>query len=393
MIKKLCIVLPIFLLLFKINHAQKLSTFSEISIVTAGPGKELYEKFGHSAIRIKDPSLNLDVIYNYGIFDFDKPNFLLNFAHGKMYYLLAKYDFVYFFNSYMKDKRWLKQQVLNLNTLEKQQVFLYLEKNALKENATYLYDPFFNNCASKLKDISLEVLKDNLILESNEIENNKTLRQLMNNEITWNTWGNFGINLIAGTILDKERNQIAYTYLPDYLYKTSKNAKIKRNGRIVDFVKREDVLLNYKEIQNNNFIVSPIFIFSALLIIVLFITVKNIKNNKRSKVLDFLIFFITGLIGLILTYLWLFSSHTTAPNNFNVLWAFIPNIIIAFLLLRKSVKLWVKNYLKVTIALLNIVPLLWIIGLQSFPVTLIPILILLNIRYFYLLKNLLTSVK
>lgn len=393
MIKKLCLVLPIFLLLFKINHAQKLSTFSEISIVTAGPGKELYEKFGHSAIRIKDPSLNLDVIYNYGIFDFDKPNFLLNFAHGNMYYLLAKYDFVYFFNSYMKDKRWLKQQVLNLNTSEKQQVFLYLEKNALKENATYLYDPFFNNCASKLKDITLEVLKENLILESNEIENNKTLRQLMNNEITWNTWGNFGINLIAGTILDKERNQIAYTYLPDYLYKTFKNAKIKRNGRIVNLVKREDVLLNYKEVQNNNFIVSPIFIFSALLIMVLFITIKNIKNNKRSKVLDFLIFFITGLIGLILTYLWLFSSHTTAPNNFNVLWAFIPNIIITFLLLRKSVKLWMKNYLKVAIALLNLVPLLWILGLQSFPVTLIPILILLNIRYFYLLKNLLPSVK
>ncbi len=393
MIKKLLIVLPIFLLLFKINHAQKLTTFSEISIVTAGPGKELYEKFGHSAIRIKDPSLNLDVIYNYGIFDFDKPNFLLNFAQGKMYYLLAKYDFVYFFNSYMKDKRWLKQQVLNLTLQEKQDYYSYLENNALKQNATYLYDPFFNNCASKLKDISLEVLKENLILESNTIENNKTLRHLMNNEITWNTWGNFGINLIAGTILDKERNQVAYTYLPDYLYKTSKSAKIKRNGKTVNFVKREDILLNYKEVHNNNFIVSPIFIFSILLITVLLITFKDIKNNKRSKFLDFLIFLITGLIGLALSYLWLFSSHTTAPNNFNILWAFLPNIIIAFLLLRKSVKHWVRNYLKVIIVLLNIVLLLWIFDIQSFPITLIPILILLNIRYFYLLKNLLPSIK
>ncbi|WP_299060210.1 DUF4105 domain-containing protein [uncultured Polaribacter sp.] len=393
MIKKLLIVLPIFLLLFKINHAQKLSTFSEISIVTAGPGKELYEKFGHSAIRIKDPSLNLDVIYNYGIFDFDKPNFLLNFAQGKMYYLLAKYDFVYFFNSYMKDKRWLKQQVLNLTLQEKQDYYSYLENNALKQNATYLYDPFYNNCASKLKDISLEVLKENLILESNTIENNKTLRHLMNNEITWNTWGNFGINLIAGTILDKERNQVAYTYLPDYLYKTSKSAKIKRNGKTVNFVKREDILLNYEEVHYNNFIVSPIFIFSILLITVLLITFKDIKNNKRSKFLDFLIFLITGLIGLALSYLWIFSSHTTAPNNFNILWAFLPNIIIAFLLLRKSVKHWVRNYLKVIIVLLNIVLLLWIFDIQSFPITLIPILILLNIRYFYLLKNLLPSIK
>ena len=78
MIKKLYIFVLLSLFSITHNNAQvNLSVYSEISIVTAGPGEELYEKFGHAAIRIKDPVLNLDLIYNYGVFDFNQPNFLL----------------------------------------------------------------------------------------------------------------------------------------------------------------------------------------------------------------------------------------------------------------------------------------------------------------------------
>jgi hypothetical protein len=367
------------------NNAQvNLSVYSEISIVTAGPGEELYEKFGHAAIRIKDPVLNLDLIYNYGVFDFNQPNFLLNFAEGKMYYVLARYDFKYFLASYERDKRWVKQQVLALNQAEKQHFFLYLENNALIENATYLYDPFFNNCASKLKDITTTILGDAVILNSKKIADNKTLRALMNKEVTWNTWGNFGINLISGTILDVERNQLEYTYLPDYLFKTIKNGKIKRNNKIVDLVQREDVLLNFGEISNNISLFNPLAFFTSLLLIVLFITIKDIKNQKRTKWLDFIIFFITGIIGLILTYFWFFSSHKTAPNNFNILWAFLPNLLISFIITKTMAKKWFPKYLIILFVCLALVTILWILGLQVFPITAIPILLLLLIRYLFL---------
>ena len=367
------------------NNAQvNLSVYSEISIVTAGPGEELYEKFGHAAIRIKDPVLNLDLIYNYGVFDFNQPNFLLNFADGKMYYVLARYDFKYFLTSYEKDERWVKQQVLALNQAEKQHFFLYLENNALIENATYLYDPFFNNCASKLKDIAAIILGDAVILNSKKLADNKTLRALMNKEITWNTWGNFGINLITGTILDVERNQLEYTYLPDYLFKTIKNGKIKRDNKTINLVKKEDILLDFDEISNNTSLFNPLAVFTLLLLIVLFITIKDIKNQKRTKWLDFIIFFITGMVGLILTYFWFFSSHKTAPNNYNVLWAFLPNLIIAFIITKAIAKKWLQKYLIVLLICFTIVPVLWILGLQVFPITAIPILLLLFIRYLFL---------
>lgn len=387
MIKKSSIFVLLCLFSIMQSNAQvNLSVYSEISIVTAGPGEALYEKFGHAAIRIKDPVLNLDLIYNYGVFDFNQPNFLLNFADGKMYYVLARYDFKYFLSSYKKEKRWLKQQVLNLNKTEKQELFLYLENNARIENATYPYDPFFNNCASKLKDITTVILKENVVLNSEKIKDKSTLRELMNQEITWNTWGNFGINLITGRILDQERNQLEYTYLPDYLFKTIKNGKIKRDHKIINLVKREDVLLDFDEISANTSLFNPLAFFTLLALIVSLITIKDIKNQKRTKWLDFIIFFLTGIVGLILTYFWFFSSHKTAPDNYNVLWAFLPNLIVAFIVTKAIAKKWLQKYLIILLVCLTIVLILWILELQIFPITAIPILLLLGIRYLFLFK-------
>jgi hypothetical protein len=371
------------------NIAQVfLSNNSEISIVTAGPGKELYEKFGHSAMRVVDSNLNIDFIYNYGIFDFNAPNFYSNFARGKMFYLVAKYDFKYFLNNYNQEQRWLKQQVLNLNLSEKQKIFSYLENNVRKENATYLYDPFFDNCATKLRDILQITLNDQVNLNSVNIPNNQTLRALMEKEIDWNTWGNFGINLIAGTILDKKREQQAYTYLPYHLFTTFKHAKLKRGNSFSPLVEREELLLNFEEQPTRTKILSPFSVFLVLLMIVLIISFQDLRNNTRTRLLDFIIFFVTGMVGVLLSYLWLFSSHTTAPNNFNVIWAFLPNLYIAFTLRKKNPKSWTKKYVFMLLLALVILPVLWLSGVQAFPFAAIPLFILLFVRYLFLYKHL-----
>ena len=67
----------------------ELTEASKVSLVTCGPGEELYEAFGHTAIRIYDPSLGFDAVYNYGTFDFNQPNFYWNFVQGRSLYMLA----------------------------------------------------------------------------------------------------------------------------------------------------------------------------------------------------------------------------------------------------------------------------------------------------------------
>tara|TARA_B110000046_G_scaffold185806_1_gene229466 strand:- start:4607 stop:5776 length:1170 start_codon:yes stop_codon:yes gene_type:complete len=383
-------VLLFFLFLFtKSFYAQvNLSVYSEVSIITAGPGTELYEAFGHSAIRIKDPVLRLDLIYNYGMFDFNAPNFYSNFTKGNLLYRLGRYKFEYFLAGYKRDKRWVKQQVLNLNQDERQAFFMSLENNVLPENASYSYDPYFNNCATKLRDITTTILGDKVNFSNENLDENRSFRQLMDKEIPWNTWGSFGINLALGSKLDQKADFTQYMYLPDYVYSIFNNSTLFIQNQPKKLIKREDVLLDFEEQKQSISFLNPFLIFSIICLIGLFFTFSNFKKKKTSKWLDFILLFTTGIIGVLVIFLWFFTDHSTTPNNFNFLWAFAPNLIIAFLILRQQQQKWLNYYFKFSLFLLIIIPILWIVKLQLFPIAVIPLLILLFTRYLFLSKRL-----
>jgi hypothetical protein len=363
----------------------QLSVYSEISIVTADAGNELFEAFGHSAIRIKDPVLQLDLVYNYGIFDFNAPNFYTNFTKGRLLYKLGRYQFKYFLESYKQDKRWVKQQVLNLTQQQRQAFFMYLERNASPQNATYLYDPFFNNCASKLKDITTTILGDKVEFNDKEIEKELSFRTLMNREIHWNTWGGFGINLALGSKLDKNANLQQYMYLPDYVYTIFKNSTVYFKNQKKPLVKKEELLLDFPNRKQSLPLISPLLVFSIIALLGIFITYRDNKNQKRTKWIDTILLITTGLVGFLIVFLWFFTDHSTTPNNFNVLWAFSPNLIIVFLL--NKGKKWLSTYFIFLIFLLVIITIIWITNIQHFPIAVIPLLILLFVRYLFLSKS------
>ena len=378
----------LFLLFFlqPIHSQIQLSVYAEVSIVTVGPGSELYAAFGHSALRIKDPVLNLDLIYNYGIFDFNQPNFYSNFAKGNMVYTLARYDFKYFLAEYTSEKRWVKEQVLNLNQKEKNAYFQFLEQNAQPQNAKYNYDPYFNNCATILIDITNSVLGNKVEFNHTSFSKKETLRSLMNKELYWNSWGSLGINLIAGTILDKVASPPQYMYLPDYVFNAFKNAKIFVKNQPEKLVKKEVLLLNFKEPKKEVGWLNPFLIFTILGIWGLYITYTDYKNQKRTKILDFTLFFVTGFIGALLLFLWLFSTHSTAPNNFNILWAVAPNFLVAFLFLKNEIPKWVSIYAALLLLFLILLIIIWILKVPIFSIVIIAFLILLFVRYIFLLK-------
>ena len=378
----------IFFVSIQHNFSQKLvlSDQSEISIITAGPGDVLYEAFGHSAIRVKDPTLNLDIIFNYGLFDFNQPNFYVNFVKGRLLYRLGKQSFRRFITSYDYQQRWVKDQVLNLSLVDRKKIFEYLNKNSLPENAEYLYDPYFNNCATKLRDIAKEILGNKIQFPSSFSNENFTLRQLMNQELPWNTWGSFGINLALGNTLDKELIADNYMYLPDYVHKGFQKATITENKITTPLVLEERQLLRYTEKQIKIQWYNPFFVFSLLLLITIVVTFRDQKRNIRSKWLDFTLFFVTGVLGIIICFLWFFTDHYTAPNNFNLLWAFVLNFFVAFILLKSRIPSWISKYLLFYLFLLFGAIVTSFIGLQQFSNAVFPIMALLFLRTFYIYR-------
>lgn len=371
---------------FQLVAQQKLTSEASVSVVTCGQGNELYSAFGHSAFRVFDPNLKLDKIYNYGTFDFNKPNFYLNFAKGKLTYQLSTTRFGYFLQEYNYENRWVKLQKLDLNETDVQAVFDFLENNAKPENSSYQYDFFYDNCSTKIEEVIKTVLKDKVTFNNNHITSNKSHRDLIADYTSKKfKWGKFGIDLALGSVIDKEATAAEYKFLPDYIYVGFNNATINVDGKDKPLVGADIIVLTEKKQSVPFSIMQPFIVFLVIALFFIFKTYQNYTTDKRSKWVDFSLYFITGLIGVVVLLLWFTTSHTATYKNFNFLWAFAPNLVIAFFMFKTNLPKWLANYNKLLLVLLAIQAILWILKVQVFNFAIIPIMAMLFIRYSYLI--------
>ena len=380
--------LLLFLLLFiKISFGQQteLSNEAKISVLTIAPGSSLNDAFGHNAFRIKDESKNLDTTFDYGRFDFEAPNFYLNFARGKLNYSLGTSNYYDFLSFYIRQNRTVKEQVLNLTQSQKQKLYNFLIENYKPENRNYLYEFFFDNCATKIKDVTKITLNNNIAFNEPKGFEQETFRTLIHNNLNKNSWGSLGIDVALGSVIDRKATPEQHMFLPENIYKFFENATIKNSNK--PLVKESKTLYNQKKrIKPTSFFTSPLFVFGLVGLLMLFITYKDYKNEKRSKWLDVILFSITGIIGIFILLLWFATDHTGTHQNYNLLWAFALNLLMIPQLLKKKASNWFIKYLKLLLILLCLMALHWIIGVQVFAIGLIPFLIALFIRYIYLIK-------
>ena len=361
----------------------KLSPSAEVSVITCGPGtNELYASFGHSAFRVLDLDHKIDRVYNYGTFDFDTPNFYLKFAQGKLLYQLSAYNFGDFLRGYHRENRWVKGQVLDLQPQQVQEVFDFLENNAKPENRSYHYDFFYDNCSTKLYDVLEQVLGERILFESDFDKQNYSHRDLIELYVGHQPWGDLGIDLALGAVIDKKASSKEYMFLPDYVFAAFTTIKIKEADQLKPIVRRtEEILLSYddKVVSNG---VMPIVVFSIVALIIMIFTYMDARKKSRNKLLDLVIFTVTGVVGILLLLLWFATDHSATANNFNVLWAFAPNLIFLFVM-NKNTRMSVF-YMFTLLMLLDIMVLLWIFKVQVFHYSLIPLIAGLYVRYIYL---------
>ncbi len=364
---------------FGFSQQITLSPLSKISVLTVGPGTELYSKFGHSAIRIKDLTLGIDAVYNYGMFDFDTPNFYMKFSRGQLDYRLGRQRFDGFMSSYELENRWVREQVLNLSVTEMNAVFQFLENNYLPNNRYYKYDFFFDNCTTRIPSALKKVLNGKLHLDDQTLKKGETFRQLIHQNLEVNSWSNFGIDLALGSVIDKKGTP----FLPVNVYEQLKHSTI--SGTALVYVDTE--LLKERPMEKkSNFFLSPLFWFSIMLLSILAMTFYDLKNDRRSRWLDFILFLISGAVGLLILLLWFVTDHQATKLNFNALWAFAPNMIVAFYLFRKTPPIWIKKYIFILFGLMGLTVILWIFQIQIFSPLIIFLLLGLSIRYLYLLR-------
>lgn len=358
---------------------------TQISIITIGPGDSLSDQFGHNAFRVKSDQAGFDAIYDYGRYDFDTPNFYLKFAQGKLLYEIGSNNFQPFYNHYRSQNRWLKEQSLNLNSSEKQAIFNFLQNNIKPENRKYKYDFFFDNCATKIRDVLVDVLGNKLHYNDDFVTEDSTFRQLIQKNLTANSWGSLGIDAALGAIIDRNATPWEHQFLPEYIYKAAEVATIDRAEGDVKLVNQTtDLYVNKPVKKSTNFFLSPLFILGILSAFIIFITLRDFQKKQRSRWLDGLLFLITGLIGVLLFLLWFATDHTATANNYNLLWAFPFNILFLGIICKKVPKAWIQRYVIFLILLLILLSIHWLTGVQVFAIGLLPLFIALMVRYVFL---------
>ena len=361
-----------------------------ISVLTMGPGSSLSDSFGHSAIRVQDKSKNYDLVFNYGVYDFNDPNFYSNFIKGYLNYSLGVSYYKDFKSSYISNNRSIKEQVLLLPDVLNRKIADRLIFNSKPENKNYRYDYFSNNCSTIIKDIIDESLID-YDYENDYVVEKKgknTYRNLIYENINKNSWGSLGIDICLGSYIDQEIDVKKNTFLPEYLFEYLNSSYYKHPdlSNKIKLVKKNN-FINYenKEFQNlnsNNLFYSPLFIFIIISIFLLFLSLRDL-NNKAIHLILQSTHIITSAIGFLLLFLWFFTDHFTSAYNYNLLWANPLNIILIFKSINKK---WKIALLKLLLLSLALIVLHSITNVQVFNISLYPFFIFLAFRYLQLIK-------
>lgn len=360
------------------SQAQTFSSHAEVSLITCSPGSELYSIFGHSAIRVRDTVTDRDWIFNYGVFDFDTPNFYWKFIRGKLQYRLAIQRMDDFVRSYAAEGRAIKEERLRLTGQEKQRLLRFLRINHLPENRYYLYDFFYNNCSTKIWDVSEAQVSDSLVFDRS-VYTPRSFRDLLYLYLEKVPWSKLGIDLLLGVPADKTANFEQQMYLPDYLSRNmSHTYRLTSSGR-EPLMEKEKVILerNEKLSDMDRSLLTPAVVFGLVLLVLAVLTFRAGKSTRRR--VDAVLLLLTSLFGVVLLFMWFGTNHQQMDWNLNVLWANPLGLFFVYFALSKQMKRagWAAGGL-LAFLLVNLVGWPWLP--QHFNLSLLPFILALAIR-------------
>ena len=289
------------------------STLS-VSFITC-PGAEAYSLYGHTALHFIDRANGTDVAVNWGIFDFNKPNFVGRFVFGLTDYLMGIYPFEAFLREYEAEGRWVKEQQLNLTPEEKLSIAEAIWENYRPENREYRYNYFYDNCTTRARDMIADHLSGKLNYQQSANEG-LSFRDLVHQYCSQHPWARFGNDMLLGLQADRPTTTRERQFLPCETMNDFDRAVVDGNRRLVTGT---TTLVNIPENpEEGGFPLSPRACGLLLLGIVVVLTIWEFIARKDFRWFDALLMLLCGLSGIVLT-LMLFSQHPTVRLNLQLL--------------------------------------------------------------------------
>ena len=379
--KRLLVILFTFLSVLSMK-AQ--SDSLRVSLLTCGPGQEVYNLFGHSAIRVKNEATGVDYVFNYGIFSFNTPNFVLRFCLGQTDYQLGVQYYDDFVWNYQMQGRFVHEQVLNLTEQEKLQLVAALEENYLPENRIYRYNYFYDNCATRPRDMVERAINGEVRYteDMDTPQEALTYRGLVHEYTAKQPWSRFGIDLLLGSEADKPISRRASMFVPFYLeeyFHTAQKADLQ--GRNSGLIAEElEITAQDESDWPSPTPLTPMRVFLLLFILVAALTAWGIKQGRSLWGLDLLVFAIAGIAGCIIAFMVLFSEHPAVSPNYLLLLLHPLHLIFLYHIVKRVKKLQRSVYLGANMVVILLFLAFWALIPQKFPIEIVPLALILLVR-------------
>lgn len=357
------------------SQYYRLSPEAKISILTCGSGSELYSIYGHTAIRFTDPKNGLDVVVNYGNFDFNTSNFYVKFVKGDLQYFAAACSYSDFMQEYIETNREVFEQNLLINEFQKQKLFDEINTSLYTNERYYTYKFIDKNCTTMVLDKVNSVFGKAIVYKKSNT--NVSYRTVLYSYLDNHFFENLGINIIFGAKTDALATKL---FLPKELMDNLADSKNNKNSIV-----EKAIVLNKKNNMSSEFSWwNNYYFFCAFFALIIFIKKEKISLVYLS---------ILGLMGVFLFAVGFYSLHHEVTQNYNML-LFNPSLLLLIFFYLKKNNKWISNLVYLNLASILIYILL-IINKVDF-VMMLPFIItsgFILVQFLLKSKKLLSSVK
>jgi hypothetical protein len=318
--KKLSIILIflLFNLLPKLYSQEKPDT--EVYLITCNPGVETYSHYGHSALRVIIPESKIDLVYNWGVFDFSTPNFAWKFAKGRLDYKLVAYTFQQFLTDYFFEKRSVFQQKINLEPAELKTLLFLINENLRPENVRYRYDFFYDDCSTRIRDLLEKSMGEKFIYPPSETRKLPSFRDKVGEYQKHYPWLDLGIDIIMGISADKKATLRDQMFLPFDLKRGLSEILINRENKMIPLLQNAESVFEFDLPEYTDRIYfSPLMVLSFILILTIIFSAM-FKGVMINKLIDIILFTGFSILAILMIFFNFFTDHQQMKWNFNIIW-------------------------------------------------------------------------
>lgn len=307
------------------------------SLITCSPGKEAYTLFGHTAIRLRDVRMpEMDIVFNYGVFDYNSQNFILRFVLGETDYTLAAEPAAEFFYRYAHRGYTVWEQELRLSSDQRERLRELLAENYRPENRVYRYNFLYDNCTTRARDMLERAAGTDSIAYDNDTSP-LTFREILHRFTADSPWLGFGIDMVLGAEVDCLTSSRQRMFIPSLYQGRLDRSLISLTGQAdteqAPFVVDTQVYPPRAAMEDSpSFPLTPAQAGWLLLAAACALSVAELRRRDIALWFDILLYTLQGAAGVIVAFLFFFSAHPAVGSN----WLVAALNPLAFLLIAEA---------------------------------------------------------